>query len=134
MASAKTVYVSIDYDINSNNWIFDINALERAITPKTKIILLNSPMNPTGRMLTIDELQSIASMLQRYPNIIVISDEVYEYLYYQPNKKHISIASLPGMFDRTVTISSAAKTYSITGSNLYFNYYYYILTLILILI
>jgi aspartate/methionine/tyrosine aminotransferase len=115
MASGIPVFVSIDYNSNNGNWIFDIDALEKAITQKTKVILINSPMNPTGRMLTLDELQSIAIMLQRYPNIIVISDEVYDYLYFNPDKKHISLASLAGMFDRTITISSAAKTFSITG-------------------
>lgn len=115
MAGGISVFVSIDYDNANGNWVFDLGALEKAITPKTKLILLNSPMNPTGRMLSVEELQSIATMLLKYPDVIVISDEVYEYLYYQPDKKHVSLASLPGMFDRTILISSAAKTYSITG-------------------
>ena len=111
MAQGKCVWVSIDCD---NNWKLDINAIEQAITPKTRAIILNSPMNPTGSMLSIKDLESLADLLRKYPRIIAICDEVYEYLYYS-DKKHISLASLPGMFERCITISSAAKTYSITG-------------------
>ena len=113
MAGGQSVFVPIEYNGNGN-WIFDIRALENAVTSKTKAIVFNTPMNPTGRMLSLSELQSIADLLQRYPGIIAICDEVYEYLYYS-DKKHHRLASLPGMFDRVITISSAAKTYSITG-------------------
>lgn len=112
MAGGTSVFVSIDYDVNGK-WQFDINALEQAITSKTKAIVFNSPMNPTGRMLTVNELEQISELLQKYPRIIAICDEVYEYLYY--SQKHVSLASLPGMFERCVTIASSAKTYSITG-------------------
>ena len=77
------------------------------------MILLNSPHNPTGSVFTLEELQTIAAVAIDN-DLIVISDEVYEHLIFD-NKKHIPIATLPGMFERTITCSSLSKTYSITG-------------------
>jgi len=109
MAGGKSVFVPIEYNGNGN-WVFDINTLEKAVTSKTKAILFNSPMNPNGKMLSLSELESIAELLQRHPNIIAICDEVYEYIYYS-DKKHRRLASLPGMFDRVITISSGIIYY-----------------------
>jgi N-succinyldiaminopimelate aminotransferase len=92
---------------------FDIDELRAAITPKTKVLLLNTPHNPTGKVFTRTELMQIAELaLDR--DLLVISDEVYEHLTFD-GATHIPIASLPGMADRTITISSGGKTFSFTG-------------------
>ncbi|MBI5326659.1 MAG: aminotransferase class I/II-fold pyridoxal phosphate-dependent enzyme [Ignavibacteriae bacterium] len=92
---------------------FDYNELEQTITDKTKIIVINTPHNPTGKVYTFDELNFIAKLTIKH-NLLVVSDEVYEFLTFD-NAKHIPIASIPGMRDRTITISSAGKTFSMTG-------------------
>jgi len=92
---------------------FDFIELESEITDKTKLIILNNPHNPTGKVFSENELQFIAGMAEKY-NLLVISDEVYEFLTYQ-NQKHIPFASFPGMKERTITISSTGKTFSMTG-------------------
>jgi N-succinyldiaminopimelate aminotransferase len=90
----------------------DLDALRAAITDRTRLILLNSPHNPTGSVFTRDELATIAELaISR--DLLVISDEVYEHMVF--TGEHVPIASLPGMRERTVTISSAAKTFSFTG-------------------
>jgi len=94
-------------------WRYDPEELRSAFGPRTRAIILNTPHNPTGRVLKRDELQLIAELCQEH-DVIAISDEVYEHLTYE-EAKHIPIATLPGMAERTLTISSAAKTYSFTG-------------------
>ena len=94
----------------------DLNELEAAITDQTRILLLNTPHNPTGKMFSQTELQGIAEIVERHPQITVISDEVYEHIIFDPeNEPHISFATLPGMFERTLTLSSSGKTFSCTG-------------------
>jgi N-succinyldiaminopimelate aminotransferase len=93
-------------------WAFDPADLERAITSRTKAILLNTPHNPTGKVFTLSELESIAAAALAH-DLVVISDEVYEHLIFDGS--HRPIATLPGMRDRTLTISSAGKTFSVTG-------------------
>ena len=90
----------------------DLDALTDAITSRTRLILLNTPHNPTGMVATRDELAAIAELAIRH-DLLVISDEVYEHLVFEG--EHIPIATLPGMRERTVTISSAGKTFSFTG-------------------
>jgi len=92
---------------------FDLSELKTEITDKTKLLILNNPHNPTGKVFTQAELQAIANLCIKH-NLLVISDEVYEFLTFDESE-HIPIAALPGMYDRTITISSAGKTYSITG-------------------
>ncbi len=93
-----------------------VNELDAAITPKTKILLLNTPHNPTGKMFTREELEGIASVVQGHSQLLVISDEVYEHIVFDPeNVPHVSMASIPGMFDKTLTLSSSGKTFSCTG-------------------
>lgn len=92
---------------------FDFDELEKLISNKTKIIVINTPHNPTGKVYTIDELSFIAQLAIKH-DLLVFSDEVYEFLTFD-NAKHIPIATLPGMKDRTITISSAGKTFSMTG-------------------
>lgn len=86
--------------------------IAKAVTPKTKAILLNSPCNPSGAVLRLEDLEGIAKLACER-DIWVISDECYEKFLY--DGKHISIASLPGMAERTITVSSASKTWSMTG-------------------
>ncbi|MCY1055092.1 methionine aminotransferase [Nannocystis sp. SCPEA4] len=86
--------------------------LEAAITPKTRAILLNTPHNPTGKVFSRTELEHIASLCQRF-DLIAITDEVYEHLVYEGS--HVPLATLPGMRERTVLISSSGKTFSFTG-------------------
>lgn len=90
----------------------DLDELAAAITPRTRLILLNSPHNPTGTVLTRAELESIAALAIEH-DLLVVSDEVYEHLVF--GVEHVPIATLPGMFERTVTISSAGKSFSVTG-------------------
>jgi N-succinyldiaminopimelate aminotransferase len=94
-------------------WTFDPAELRAAITPKTRAILVNSPHNPTGRVLSRDELQTIADVVQEH-DLIAITDEVYEHLVFD-GLEHIPLATLPGMAERTLTISSLGKTFSVTG-------------------
>jgi N-succinyldiaminopimelate aminotransferase len=90
----------------------DLAALESTITDRTRLILLNTPHNPTGTVLTRDELRKIAEIAVRH-DLLVVTDEVYEHLTY--GREHIPIVTFPGMRERTVTISSAGKTFSFTG-------------------
>ena len=90
----------------------DLAALRAAITPRTRLILLNSPHNPTGSVFTRAELTGIAAVAREH-DLLVIADEVYEHMVFAG--EHVPIGSLPGMRDRTVSISSAGKTFSFTG-------------------
>jgi len=90
----------------------DLDALRAAITPRTRLILLNTPHNPTGAVFTSAELAVIAELACEH-DLLVLSDEVYEHMVFDGT--HLPIMSLPGMAERTVTISSAAKTFSFTG-------------------
>ena len=83
------------------------------MTPRTRFVLLNSPHNPTGTVLTRDELQAVADLAIEH-DLVVITDEVYEHLVYDDHE-HVPLATLPGMFERTLTLSSAGKSYSFTG-------------------
>ena len=90
----------------------DVDRLRAAVTDRTRLILLNSPHNPTGTVLTRDELQAVADLATER-DLIVVTDEVYEHMTY--DVEHVPLATLPGMADRTLTISSAGKTFSFTG-------------------
>ena len=91
----------------------DIDRLRAAITPRTKALLLNSPHNPTGIVFTRDELEAVAEVAMEH-DLLVISDEAYEHLWFEDHH-HIPIATLPGMWERTVTIGSGGKSFSFTG-------------------
>jgi N-succinyldiaminopimelate aminotransferase len=91
----------------------DLDALGRAVTPRTKALIVNSPHNPTGMVLTEPELRAIAEIAVD-ADLLVITDEVYEHLVFD-DARHIPLATFPGMADRTVTISSAAKMFNCTG-------------------
>ncbi|HXY35042.1 MAG TPA: aminotransferase class I/II-fold pyridoxal phosphate-dependent enzyme [Planctomycetaceae bacterium] len=99
--------------MHSPHWRFDPEELRRAFSPRTKAIILNTPNNPTGRVFTREELSQIAELCREF-NVFALSDEIYEYLRFN-GTPHISIASLPGMAQRAVTISGLSKTFSMTG-------------------
>ncbi len=98
--------------LRAPNFRLPVDELQAAVTPRTTAILLNSPHNPTGAVLTREELEAVAAVALEH-DLIVITDEVYEHLTY--DGPHIPIATLPGMAERTLTISSAGKTFSFTG-------------------
>jgi aspartate aminotransferase len=91
---------------------FDVDELRSKVTPRTRLIIINSPHNPTGGVLEKDDIRFIADIAQEY-NITVLSDEVYEDIIYEG--EHYSIASLPGMLERTILLSGFSKTYAMTG-------------------
>jgi N-succinyldiaminopimelate aminotransferase len=91
----------------------DLDELRAAVTPRTRFVLLNTPHNPTGTVLTRAELQGVADLAIEH-DLVVITDEVYEHLVYD-GREHVPLATLPGMFERTLTLSSAGKSYSFTG-------------------
>jgi N-succinyldiaminopimelate aminotransferase len=91
----------------------DLDALARAITPRTRMILLNSPHNPTGVVFTPGELAEVARIAIEH-DVLVLSDEAYEHLWFEGHR-HVPIATLPGMWERTVTVGSGGKTFSFTG-------------------
>jgi aspartate/methionine/tyrosine aminotransferase len=95
------------------DWSFDPDELAQAVTARTRVILLNTPHNPTGKVFTKAELETIAEVAIRH-DLIVLTDEVYDRIVY-PGFTHIPIATLPGMWERTLTINSTGKTFSLTG-------------------
>ena len=95
------------------DWCFEPRDLERAITPRTKGIMINTPANPSGKVFARAELEIIGEVARRH-DLFVFTDEIYEYFLYD-GRHHISPAALPGLADRTITISGFSKTYSITG-------------------
>ena len=94
-------------------YAFDPDELRAAITAKTKLILVNTPHNPTGRVFTMEEMQCIADLAIQH-DLVVVTDEVYEHLVFD-GAQHIAMASLPGMRERTLSISSGGKTFNTTG-------------------
>ena len=98
--------------LHSPDFSYDPRALEAAITPKTRVLLLNTPHNPTGKVFSRAELEHIAKLCCEH-DLIAVTDEVYEHLVF--DGEHIPLAGLPGMRERTVIISSAGKTFSFTG-------------------
>ncbi|MGH9366076.1 MAG: pyridoxal phosphate-dependent aminotransferase, partial [Thermoanaerobaculia bacterium] len=95
------------------DYAIDFSLLARAINRRTRLLLLNTPGNPTGRVLTSGELSEIARLCQRH-GLVAVVDEIYEHIWYEGHR-HVSLGSLPGMEDRTVTLSGLGKTYAVTG-------------------
>lgn len=122
MAQGKSVYVPLrntkplgdsTSQLNSADFKLDMKEFESKITNKTKMLVLNTPNNPLGKIFSLEELQSIAELCIKH-NILVLADEVYEQMYYAP-EQHLSICQLPGMWNRTITVGSAGKSFSVTG-------------------
>ena len=89
-------------------------ALDEALTDRTRLFILCSPSNPTGSVYTRDELEGLAEVLRQYPDVWILSDEIYEYVLFD-DAEHVSFASLPGMYDRTITINGFSKGFAMTG-------------------
>ena len=96
-----------------NNFKITPEQLEKAITPKTKMIWFNSPSNPSGAVYTKQELENLAVVLRKYPNIFIVSDEIYEYINF--TETYTSIAQIDGLYDRTITINGVSKAFAMTG-------------------
>jgi len=109
LAGGVPVYVPLDFD---DNFILDPADVEAAITSKTKMIILNTPANPTGCVLPRETLKALAQIAIDH-DLLVLADEIYENVIYEG--EHVSIASFPGMFERTITVSGLSKTYAMTG-------------------
>ena len=107
-AEAVPAYVTL----RAPEWTFSPEDLERAVTPRTRGIVINTPANPSGKVFTREEMEWIAAFARRH-DLFVFTDEIYEYFVYEG--EHVSPATLPGMRERTVTISGYSKTFSITG-------------------
>lgn len=101
---------------DGRGFAIDVEALRAAITPETRALIVNSPHNPTGMVATDDELRALARLAVE-ADLLVIADEVYEHLVFSdpPGRRHLPLAGYPGMAGRTVTISSAAKMFNVTG-------------------
>ena len=112
LAGATPVPVLLQPDA-TGHYGFDPDELRAACSPRTKLILLNTPHNPTGKVFDADELTMVADLAIDH-DLIVVTDEVYEHLVF-PGAVHIPLATLPGMGDRTLTISSGGKTFNTTG-------------------
>lgn len=87
--------------------------LEAAITPKTKLVMFNSPNNPSGTIYTEAEYRALGKVLEKYPDIYILSDEIYEHINY--GTTHFSIAAIPELYDRTITVNGVAKAFAMTG-------------------
>jgi aminotransferase len=99
--------------LNAPDWNFNANDLERVVSPRTRAIVVNSPANPSGKVFTREELELIAGFAKQH-DLFVLTDEIYEYFLYE-GLEQVSIATLPGMRERAITISGYSKTFSITG-------------------
>jgi kynurenine--oxoglutarate transaminase/cysteine-S-conjugate beta-lyase/glutamine--phenylpyruvate transaminase len=123
MAGGTCVYCPLRPDFTqrpggaSKVFTLDLDELQSKITSRTKVLILNTPHNPTGKMFSQAELEGIAKIVLDHPDLVVLSDEVYEHITFDnDNEPHLSIAAaVPGMWDRTLTMSSAGKTFSCTG-------------------
>jgi aspartate/methionine/tyrosine aminotransferase len=109
MSQAEPVYVPLE----PPDFSFDADRLRKAVSPRTRAIIFNSPNNPSGKVFSRAELQLIADVCIEH-NLLAITDEIYEHILYD-GVTHIPIATLPGMADRTITISGISKSYSVTG-------------------
>lgn len=99
--------------LHEPDWRFDETKLAKAFNNRTKAIVINTPNNPTGKVFSREELAFIAGLCQKW-GVVAVTDEIYEHILYD-GAKHVSLASLPGMEERCVTINSISKTYSLTG-------------------
>ncbi|MCH0539837.1 pyridoxal phosphate-dependent aminotransferase [Streptomyces sp. MUM 203J] len=113
MAGGTRVPVTLRPDPAEARFVLDLDELRAAVTDRTRLILLNTPHNPTGTVLTRDELAAVAALAVER-DLLVVTDEVYEHLVFD-GAAHIPVATFPGMRERTITISSAGKTFSFTG-------------------
>jgi aminotransferase len=105
--------VPVPVPLTPSDWDLDLDAVRAALTEKTRAIVLNTPANPSGKVFSYEELEQLAALAIEF-DLFVITDEIYEYFLFD-NKEHISMATLPEMKERTITISGFSKTFSVTG-------------------
>lgn len=98
----------------NSSWTIDFDKLEAAFNAKTRAFFFNTPNNPVGKVFTREELERIAEILRKWPDVAVVADEVYEHIVFD-GRQHVSLCTLDGMWERTLTLSSAGKIFSITG-------------------
>jgi aspartate aminotransferase len=110
MVGGTPIHVGLD---SANNYAITAEILKSHITPKTKLIMVNSPSNPTGRVLTVAEVQAIAAVALEH-DLYVLSDEIYEKIIFD-GREHISLAALPDMAERTLIVNGMSKVYAMTG-------------------
>ncbi len=110
LSEAKSIIIPSSID---NDFKITPEQLEAAITPKTKLVMFNSPNNPSGTIYTEEEYRALGKVLEKYPNIFILSDEIYEHINY--GVPHFSIASIPELYDRTITVNGVAKAFAMTG-------------------
>ncbi|MCB0794271.1 MAG: pyridoxal phosphate-dependent aminotransferase [Flavobacteriales bacterium] len=110
IAGATPIVVpsSIDEDFKA-----PIERISAAITPRTRLLMYSSPCNPSGSVLTRGELEQLAEVVRHHPDLLVLSDEIYEHIVFEGG--HVSLASLPGMMDRTITVNGLSKAFALTG-------------------
>ena len=110
LAEAKSIIIpsSIETDFKITP-----EQLEEAITPKTKLVMFNSPNNPSGAIYSEEEYRALGAVLKKYPDIYILSDEIYEHINY--GTPHFSIAAIPELYDRTITVNGVAKAFAMTG-------------------
>jgi aminotransferase len=109
MSGANLVFVTLE----GPDFAIDPDALRRAFSSRTRAIIVNTPNNPSGKVFTRAELEQIAALCQEF-DCLAITDEIYEHILYDDHE-HVSLATLPGMYERTITISGLSKTFSVTG-------------------
>ena len=112
LADAKPVFIDTHQE---NNFSLDLNAFSNAINERTKLVIINSPSNPTGITFTRSDYESIGAILEDYPSVYVATDDMYEYIYWG-DEPFVSFAqACPSLFDRTITINGVSKSYAMTG-------------------
>jgi aspartate aminotransferase len=110
LAEAKSIIIPSSIE---TNFKITPEQLEAAITPNTKLIMFNSPNNPSGSIYTEDEYKALAGVLENYPEIFILSDEIYEHINY--GTPHFSFARIVSLYDRTITVNGVAKAFAMTG-------------------
>lgn len=115
MAGGKPAFVPLRYNKEKATWVYDIAEVEAALSrPNVKMFILNTPHNPTGKVFTVEEHKELSAVLDKYPHIVVLADEVYDFLTFD-GRKHVPFATVGDNFKRTVSIYSAGKLFSATG-------------------
>jgi len=110
LAEAKSIIIPSSIE---NDFKITPEELEAAITPKTKLVMFNSPNNPSGTIYTEEDYRALGKVLKKYPDIYILSDEIYEHINY--GTPHYSIAAIPELYDRTITVNGVAKAFAMTG-------------------
>ncbi len=116
MAGGTPIYIPLrpaPGATSAADWRVDVDELRAALNPKTKLLIINTPQNPVGKIISREELLTLAQIAQEH-DLLVLSDEVYEWITYDETP-HVRMATLPGMWERTITLGSAGKTFSVTG-------------------